>query len=357
MVVNGRHCERRRDRSVRRAHLAVAQYENSVAGRDRSGRCAAQRVDRRFERIDAIRNREERRQRNRPQSRIGDTAQRGHRLLRKHRLGDANLLRVLGGLLEQIALRPEVHRQRHHELLANRIDRGIGNLREHLPEVRGEELRTLRQNRERRVVPHGPSRLFTSFTHWSQYHFQFVGRIPKRPLPSVKRNRPVSWQLILLFRDERSQINPLLGNPPPVRPHHRQLHLDRFVVEYPPLRGVDDEHLARLESPLGANVPDGNRQRARFRRHHDEIVGRNYVPRGAESVAIEHRRDLASVGEGDCGRPVPRLHQRSVVLVKCPPLLRHVVVAFPRLGNQHRHRVREGPSRERQQLEHVVERS
>ena len=112
------------------------------------------------------------------------------------------------------------------------------------------------------------------------------------------------------------KIDSLLGNPALIRPHRRQLHLDRFVVEYPPLRRVDDEHLARLEPTLRANVLDGDGQRARFRREHHEIVGGDDVARRAKSVAIEHRRDLAAVGERDGGGSIPRLHQRRVILVE-----------------------------------------
>ena len=39
------------------------------------------------------------------------------------------------GGFEQILFRPNITLQRHDDLLANRIDGGIGNLREKLPEV------------------------------------------------------------------------------------------------------------------------------------------------------------------------------------------------------------------------------
>src|SRR5450759_6015003 len=152
MMVHRRDRERRRDRSVIRIHLAVAQNENPVPGRDRLRSRAAELVDRQFQRTATTGNGEKRGKRYRSQRRVGHTAQGGDRLLRKYGLRDADLLRVLGGLLEQIALGPKVHRQRHHELLANRVDRGIGNLREKLPEVGEEELRTPRQDRERRIA-------------------------------------------------------------------------------------------------------------------------------------------------------------------------------------------------------------
>ena len=55
------------------------------------------------------------------------------------------------------------------------------------------------------------------------------------------------------------------------------------------------------------------------------------------------------------GRAVPRLHQAGVVLVEGPLLLAHRLVAGPRLGDHHHHRVRQRAAGEHQQLEHVVE--
>ena len=63
-----------------------------------------------------------------------------------------------------------------------------------------------------------------------------------------------------------------------------------------------------------------------------------------------------SVGERHRRRPVPRLHQRRVVLVKRASIGRHRRVRFPRFGNEHRHRVRQRPAGERQHLQHVVDR-
>ena len=74
---------------------------------------------------------------------LGNSAQGCHIGLGQHGLRDANLACVLGADLEQIALRSEIHCQRHHQLLAHRIDRGIGYLREHLPEVCEQQLRAI----------------------------------------------------------------------------------------------------------------------------------------------------------------------------------------------------------------------
>src|SRR6266404_6526294 len=197
MMMDGRHGECRRDRSLARAHLAVTQHENAASSRDGFGSRVTQFVDRQFQRVDTTSDREERVQSDRVQSWIGHTAQRGHCLLRENRLSDAKLLGVLGRLLEQISLRPKIHGEGHHELLANGIDRGIRDLREHLAEVREEQLRTTRQYRERRVVPHGSSGLLPRITHRSKNHLDFVDGIPERALSNLERQYPVVWRFYL----------------------------------------------------------------------------------------------------------------------------------------------------------------
>ena len=55
---------------------------------------------------------------------------------------------------EQIAPPAEVDVERHHELLADRIDRRIRDLREELLEVGVKQPRLEREHRERRVIAH-----------------------------------------------------------------------------------------------------------------------------------------------------------------------------------------------------------
>ena len=188
VMVYGRDRERRRDRRMIGVRSAVAQDKNPAPILDCQGGGATELLESRFESAIAVANREERRKRNRLQARISHTPQRGHRLSGEHRLRDADLFRMLGSLLEQISLRPKVHRERHDELLSNRIDRGICHLREHLPEVRREQLRTLGQNREGGVVPHRSSRFLSRVRHRTEHHLQLVGRIPERVLSNDERH-------------------------------------------------------------------------------------------------------------------------------------------------------------------------
>src|SRR2546423_15678148 len=138
MVMDGGDGERRRNRCEVGTYAAITEDENAASIRDGVAGGATKLVDGDFEWASIARDRasvarsgwcviranhrENGRQRHRAQSWIAHAAQRRHRFLREHRLRDAKLLCVLGRLLEEIALRAEIHGERHHELLANGIE-------------------------------------------------------------------------------------------------------------------------------------------------------------------------------------------------------------------------------------------
>jgi hypothetical protein len=64
-------------------------------------------------------------------------------------------LRLRGALeVEEVRPRPDEGDEAHHQLLADRVDRRVGDLREVLLEIGVEQLRLVRQRRDRRVVAH-----------------------------------------------------------------------------------------------------------------------------------------------------------------------------------------------------------
>ncbi len=77
------------------------------------------------------------------------------------RIGDRqlDLPAELRRRLEQVALGADRRVDRHDQLFADRIDRRVGHLREELLEVVVEQLRPVREHRERRVVAHRADRL------------------------------------------------------------------------------------------------------------------------------------------------------------------------------------------------------
>ena len=118
---------------------------------------------------------------------------------------------------------------------------------------------------------------------------------------------------------------------------------------------IDEQHLARLQAPLGDDGLFGHRQHAHFRGEHDEVVVGDEIARGPQAVAVERRADLAPVGERHRRRAVPRLHQRGVIFVEGAPLLVHQRIAGPGLRDQHHHRVAQRIAALNEKLERVVE--
>ena len=133
----------------------------------------------------------------------------------------------------------------------------------------------------------------------------------------------------------------------------RALHL--VVRDDAALFEIDQQHLARLQPPLGDDLLLRNRQHAHFGGHDHEIVVGHEVARRAQAVAVERRPDLPAVREGDRGRPVPGLHQRGMIFVEGAPALVHQRVAGPGLGDQHHHGMGQRIAALHQEFERVVE--
>ncbi len=135
----------------------------------------------------------------------------------------------------------------------------------------------------------------------------------------------------------------------------RQRRFQLFVGNEPAGFEIDQQHLARLQPPLGDDVFFRDRQHADFRRHDDAVVAGDDVARRPQAVAVERGADLAAVGEGDRRRAVPRLHQRGVVFVERAALLVHQLIAGPGLRNHHHHRMRQRVAAHGQEFERIVE--
>ena len=141
-----------------------------------------------------------------------------------------------------------------------------------------------------------------------------------------------------------------------VRPPGGDAALDLVVLDDPARPDVDEEELARLQAALAQDVLRRLVEHAGLRAEHDPAVLGLHPAAGAQAVAVQRRADHAAVGEADRRRPVPRLHHAGVERVERAQVLREVVALLPGLRDHHHHRVRERAARQRQQLEHVVER-
>ena len=239
--------------------------------------------------------------------------------------------------VEQVRPRPDERDEAHHQLLADRIDRRVGDLGEVLLEIGVEQLRLVGQRRDRRVVAHRADRLLAGHGHRRHQQLEVFLGVAEGLLAIEQRHVGArrAW------RHRRQVLEHDLGARQPllVGLGAGELGLDLVVGDDALLLEVDEQHLARLQAPLLDDAAFLDRQHAGLGGHDHLVVGGDHVAGGAQAVAVERGADLRAVGEGDRGRAVPRLHQRGVILVEGAPLLVHERVAGPGLGDQHHRRM------------------
>ena len=274
-------------------------------------------------------------------------------LVAEHRRGQADLARRGGRRLQQVPLGADGGVDRHDDLFADGVHRRVGHLGEQLLEVAVEQLRLVRQHRQRRVGPHRAVGLDAVDGHGRHQHLEVLAGVAEGLLAPQHG--------VVIGLDHRRRLGQIadgdqvLLQPLPVGGGGRHLVLDLVVADDPALRGVDQEHAPRLQTPLLQNPLGRNVEHADLGRHHDQVVLGDVVARRAQAVAVERGADAHAVGEGHRGGTVPGLHQAAVELVEVLPGARHRLVVRPRLGDHHHHRVRQRPPCQKEQLEDVVE--
>jgi len=255
--------------------------------------------------------------------------------------------------VQQIALGAEAGLGGDDDLLADGVDRRVGDLREELLEVIVEETRLVGQHREGAVVAHGADGLDAVARHRGDDDALVLVGVAEGDLALEQR-------LVVRRRDGRSlgqvlEVEMMLGEPIGVRALVGELPLDLLVLDDATLDGVDEEEAAGLEAALTDDVGGGNVEHARLRGHDDEAVLGHAEARRAQAVAVEDGADLPAVGEGDGGRAVPRLHQAGVELVEGAAGRVHLGITRPRFRDHHHDRVRQRAAGEDEELERVVE--
>ncbi len=262
----------------------------------------------------------------------------------------------LGGAfqVEQVRPRADERHQAHDQLLADRIDRRVGHLREVLLEVGVQQLRLVRQHRHGRVVAHRAHRLLARVRHRRHQELQAFLRVAEGLLQIEQRHVRLLARHLLGQRQvadvDLRALQPLL-----VGIARGEIGLEVVVGDDLALLQVDQQHLARLQPPLARDVLLFDGEHAGLRRHDHPVVLGHEIARGPQAVAVERGADLAAVGEGHRRGAVPRLHQAGVVLVEGAALAIHQRVAGPRLRDQHHGGVRQAVAAHHQEFERVVE--
>ena len=95
-----------------------------------------------------------------------------------------------------------------------------------------------------------------------------------------------------------------------------KISFDLLIWDDATLRGVHQEHLARLHAGAFRHVLWVDGQNTCLRRAHDQAVVGNPNTARSQTIAIQNSADDSAVSEDDVGGAVPRFHQARVVLIK-----------------------------------------
>ena len=358
VVVHRRGAQQRRDGDAVVVDRAVAEHQDVVAFLTGPFGLGANRLERRTHALGAVRRGIGQVQGDRPERVVRDLADRADLLqvpVGQHRLADLETpLRRRVVDAQQVGARADEGQERHHQLLADRVDRRVGDLGEDLLEIRIEQLGARRQRRYRGVGAHRADGFLSGQSHRRHQELEILLGVAEGLL-AVEQRQPVGLSDRGGRRGQVLQHDLRAVEPFLVGPDRGQAGLDVVVVDDAALFEVDQQHLAGLQAPLPDDATLVDRKNADFGAHHHHVVVGDDVARGPQPVAVEGRADLAAVGERYGGRAVPRLHQRRMVFVEGAALLVHQRIAGPRLGNEHHHRVGQRVARLNQELERVVE--
>ena len=181
----------------------------------------------------------------------------------------------------------------------------------------------------------------------------------KRPAESLP---PSGSCLVSFVRLRRDNLGKEPGNRDLVFPYPTTIGaaprvevLDLGVFHETVFFEVKPEYRSWFQSSVALDIAWRDVENAGLRRKDEEPVFRERPPCRPQAVAVQCRAEAKPVGEGDCGRAIPRLHKRRVVFVERADIVAHVVLCAPCLGNEHHHRVRRvSPCRD-EQLEDVVQ--
>ena len=282
-----------------------------------------------------------------------DPAQALEVLVGEDRLRQLDHVGVLGPVLEDVALAPHEGDEAHHQLLADGVDRRVGDLGEELVEVVEQAPRLLGEHGQGGVVAHGADGLLAVLDHRRHEDPQVLEGVaedllagqdpPGRGLEDLARR-------LELGEGDLALVEPLLIGLLRADPG-----LDLLVGDDAPLLERGDEHLPGLETALLDDLLRGHGEDAGLGGHDQDVVVGQAVARRAQPVAVEGGPDEGPVGEGDRGGAVPGLDDRAVVLVEGLAVRGDLRVLLPGLRDEHHHDVGQAAAPHHQELHHVVE--
>ena len=216
MMMHRRASEQRRNLNAVDTGAAIRQDDDVDAVAHRGVGFAAQRGDRRLHAGGAGLGRPGGVQRARLEviAHVGDGADFFQVGIGEDRLPDFQALELRQAFqIEQVRPRPDDRDEAHDQFFADRIDRRIGHLGEVLFEISEQQLRPVRQRRDRRIVAHGADRFFAGRRHRRHQDFEIFLGVAEGLLAIEQRQVRDRCR----FRDRRQFFQHHLGAVEPLR--------------------------------------------------------------------------------------------------------------------------------------------
>ena len=157
-------------------------------------------------------------------------------------------------------------------------------------------------------------------------------------------------------RDEFTEFDLLLIEPPAVGLLLSELVLDLTVVFEFPGRGVGGNHLARAEPAFADDGRVIEDHSACLRADVEDAIVSDLVAGWAEAIAVERGAKLGAIGENQPCRSVPRLGKRTGVLIERAQFVGNRLVIPVSRRHQHAHRMLGRAPGKDQQLQRMIER-
>ena len=261
------------------------------------------------------------------------------------------------GLLEQIELGAEAGFQRHHDLLAKRVDGGVGDLGELLPEVVVKGPGPAGHHRQRRVVAHRADRFLPDIGQHPQHLLAFlvtdVEHLLVAPQVLARERLPLRHPVV----DQGTNMPGSFVQPLPVRVPGAVDAVDLVGGQELARAGVGRQHFARPQPPLVHHVGILEFVHPDFGGQHDAPVPGDDITGRPQSVSVQDAGGITAIGQHDAGRAVPRLHVHGTVLVERPQVRIHLLRVLPGRRNQQAHRPEDVDAPGMQDFQHVVQRT
>ena len=341
------------DRSVVRVHSAVGEDKDLgaeghgpvggfVNGGERGGEARR-----------ASGGREQRRQHGGAESVVLERSELRHLVVVEEGRIEADEVAVLRLGVEEVALGADDRLHGRDELFAYGVEGRVRDLGEELLEVVVEGLRAVREHGEGRVGAHRADRFFAILRHRAEDVLVVLERVAEGDLLGEQLGAGKGIRRFALggvFEGEQVVLEPL-----GVRPFLGEFHFEFGIVDDAAFIEADEEHLAGLEAALREDPLGLDGEDADLGGHDDQVVLRDDVARWAEAVAVEHRADVAPVGEGDGGGAVPGFHEAAVVFVEGFLGGGHRFVRLPGLRDEHHHHLGDGAAGAHEEFDGVVE--